>query len=170
MEYLGIYDENGVYMSKKIARGDKSLAENEYIKLAVVWLKCKGKYLIQKSSAQKGSDYAVSGGHVPDGITSQEQASVELEEELGLKVQEENLTFVGNIKLPVIVFGIVNSMFPKSSVVSRCPHFSIISFSDSVIIFGILLILLNHSHSLFLRRSRIKIHFCDTFSPDNTQY
>lgn len=106
MEYLGVYDENGVYMGKKIARGDKNLAENEYIKLAVVWLKCKGKYLIQKSSAQKGSDYAVSGGHVPDGITSQEQASVELEEELGLKVQEEDLTFVGNIKLPHCIFDV----------------------------------------------------------------
>lgn len=106
MEYLGVYDENGIYLGKKIARGDKNLAENEYIKLAVVWLKCKGKYLIQKSSAEKGSDYAVSGGHVPDGTTSQKQASVELEEELGLKVQEKDLLFVGNIKLPHCIFDV----------------------------------------------------------------
>ena len=105
MEFLGVYDENGKEIkNRKIARGDKGLEPNEYIKLAVVWIKCKDKYLIQKSSAQKGGDYAVSGGHVPYGISSKKQAQIEIIEELGFKVSLKDLKFLGNVKLPHCIF------------------------------------------------------------------
>ena len=46
MEYLGIYDKDGREIpNKKILRGDKSLADDEYIKLSIVWIKSNNKYL-----------------------------------------------------------------------------------------------------------------------------
>ncbi len=107
MEYLGIYDKDGREMpNKKILRGDKSLADDEYIKLAIVWIKSNKKYLIQKSSTEKGGDFAVSGGHVPYGVSSREQASVELQEELGVSINKDQLEFVGNISLPHCIFDV----------------------------------------------------------------
>lgn len=97
MEYLDLYDIHGNLLNKVIARGDKNFEDGEYIKLAVIWLKCKDKYLIQKSSVEKGSDYAVTGGHVTTGFTSREQAVVELNEELGITVDKDELIYLGTI-------------------------------------------------------------------------
>lgn len=55
MEFLDLYDQNGNKLNKKILRGDKNLAEYEYIKLVTVWLKCQNKYLIRKTSKQSGA-------------------------------------------------------------------------------------------------------------------
>lgn len=97
MEYLDIYDINGNLQNKIIARGDKNFQDGEYIKLAVIWLKCKDKYLVQKCSPQKGGEYAITGGHVPTGFTSEEQAVVELDEELGIKLSIDDITFLGTV-------------------------------------------------------------------------
>ena len=43
MEYLDLYDIHGNLLNKVIARGDKNFEDGEYIKLAVIWLKCKDK-------------------------------------------------------------------------------------------------------------------------------
>ena len=106
MEFLDVYNEKGKLLGKTIARGDKNLRENEFIKLAVIWIKCKDKFLIQKCSEEKGGEYAVSGGHVPTGFTSKEQASIELEEELGLKVKSDKLNLLGTIKIPHALFDV----------------------------------------------------------------
>lgn len=42
MEMLQLFDKGGRPLSKSIARGCKDLAENEYIKLATIWLKKQG--------------------------------------------------------------------------------------------------------------------------------
>ena len=97
MEYLDLYDIDGNLLNKVILRGDKSFEDGEYIKLAVIWLKCKDKYLIQKTSPQKGGEYAVTGGHVPTGFTSEEQAVVELNEELGIAISEDDITYLGTL-------------------------------------------------------------------------
>ena len=52
---------------------------------------------MQKCSEEKGGEYAVTGGHVSAGNTSQKQASVEIKEELGFDIDENRLQFVGNI-------------------------------------------------------------------------
>lgn len=97
MELLEIYNKKGEPTGKSIERGNKNLQENEYIKLAVLWIKCGDKFLIQKASVEKDNDYAVTGGHVPFGVTSLEQAGVETEEELGLKIDTSNLKLLGTI-------------------------------------------------------------------------
>lgn len=97
MEILDLYDKNGKLLNKTIERGNKNFGENEYIKLATIWLKCKDKYLIQKTSKEKGGEYAVSGGHVQSGKTSAEQALLELQEELNLNIDIKQLKLLGNI-------------------------------------------------------------------------
>ena len=82
MELLDLYDNNGKLLNKTIVRGNKNFEENENIKLATIWIKSNNKYLIQKTSKEKGGEYAVSGGHVQAGLTSKQQACLELEEEL----------------------------------------------------------------------------------------
>ncbi|MBR2468333.1 MAG: NUDIX domain-containing protein [Clostridia bacterium] len=97
MELLEIYNEKGEPTGKSIERGNKNLQENEYIKLAVLWIKSGNKFLIQKASVEKDNDYAVTGGHVPFGTTSLEQAAVETEEELGLTIDKNKLVLLGTI-------------------------------------------------------------------------
>ena len=106
MEMLELFNKEGKSLNKSIARGDKNFAEGEYIKLTTIWLKSNDKYLIQKCSEEKGREYAVSGGHVQAGKTSAEQAVLELQEELGLDIDEKDLTFLGNIYRKHAIFDV----------------------------------------------------------------
>ena len=116
MELLDLYDNNGKLLNKTIVRGNKNFEENENIKLATIWIKSNNKYLIQKTSKEKGGEYAVSGGHVQAGLTSKQQARLELEEELALKISENDLQFLGNIYGPHRIFDVYaveNNNFDK---------------------------------------------------------
>ena len=117
MEYLDIYDINGNKTGKTIARGDKNFGENEYIKLATIWIKSMGKYLIQKCSEDKGSEYAVTGGHVSAGNTPIGQASIELEEELGLNVPPDEFTLLGSIIRGHAIFDVF--IFEDDSLINK---------------------------------------------------
>ena len=97
MELLDIYDIDGNKTGKTIERGNKNFQDGEYIKLATVWLKSQGKYLIQKCSAERDSEYAVTGGHVTSGNTPLQQAAIEVKEELNLDIDENSLIYLGNI-------------------------------------------------------------------------
>ena len=97
MEILDIYDKLGNRTNKTTPRGNKNLQDDEYIKIVVVWIKCQGKWLIQKCSAEKGEEYAVTGGHIPSGHTAKNQAKIEIMEELGLSVDENCLEYLGTI-------------------------------------------------------------------------
>ena len=107
MEKLDIYDNCGNKTGKVVFRGDKNLNDNEYIKLAVVYLKANNKYLVQKCSAQKGGEYAITGGHVSSNNTSKQQCVIETKEELGIDIDINNLQFLGTlIKQPHAMFDI----------------------------------------------------------------
>lgn len=96
MEKLDIYDIDGNKTQKVVNRGEQ-LGQGEFIKLAVVYLKCGDKYLVQKCSEQKGGEYAITGGHTTSGNTSKQQAEVEVMEELGILIDEQKLTYLGNV-------------------------------------------------------------------------
>ncbi|MBE6124274.1 MAG: NUDIX domain-containing protein [Erysipelotrichaceae bacterium] len=96
MELLDLVNVDGNSLGRTIARGDKSFKEGEYIKIVVVYLISNGKYLFQLTSEEKGREYAVTGGHVPTGFTTKEQAVVECEEELGIKLDDSKLEYLGN--------------------------------------------------------------------------
>jgi len=106
MEKLDLYDKNGNLLNKTIVRGDENLNDNEHIKLATIWIKSNGKYLIQKTSKEKGGEFAVTGGHVQAGKTSLEQACLELEEELNLNININQLKFLGNLYGKNVIFDV----------------------------------------------------------------
>lgn len=106
MELLGLYDNAGRFLNKSIVRGNKNYKDGENIKLVTIWIGCKGKYLIQKCSKEKGGEYAVSGGHVTFGNTSEEQAVLEIKEELDVDIELKDLRFCGNIYRPHAIFDV----------------------------------------------------------------
>ena len=96
MEKLDLYNANGEKLNKTIFRGTKP-EDGEFIKLAVIYIKSGNKYLLQKCSEEKGGEYAVTGGHVTAGNTSEEQAVIEIKEELGVNIDKTKLTFAGSL-------------------------------------------------------------------------
>lgn len=104
MEILDIYDKDNKKTGKTIVRGDKNLLDNEFIKLVVIWIEDNGKYLVQKCSEEKGSVYAITGGHVATNKTAKEQAVLEIQEELGVKIKEDNLELLGTLTIKKAIF------------------------------------------------------------------
>lgn len=99
MEILDVYDINGNKLPKTVDRDNKDLNDGEYVKVSVVWIKNGIRYLIQLASEEKGGEYATTGGHVPTGVTSRDQAIVECKEELGIDLKDECLSYLGPIYL-----------------------------------------------------------------------
>ncbi len=64
MEILDLYDDNGNKLNETIERGVKP-DNGKNIMIAIVFIRDKdNKFLIQKTSIEKGSKYATTGGHV----------------------------------------------------------------------------------------------------------
>ena len=81
--------------------GKKQISVNQYItnengKFAVIE-NSEGKFLIQKTSKEKGENYATTGGHVLSGETSKEAIIRETEEELGIDISKENIIYIGDL-------------------------------------------------------------------------
>lgn len=101
MEYLDLYDEKKKKLNKKIVRGDK-INSGEHILLSIIFIKNKeGKYLIQKTSKEKGGLFSSTGGHVISGENSKETIIREVKEELGIDISSFELKYIGNILLGV---------------------------------------------------------------------
>ena len=96
MEYLDLYDDNGNLIGEKILRSKDMKPEiGKYIKIVIVFIKNdEDKFLIQKTSRQKGSVWATTGGLVSTGYTSDETVVKEIEEELGLVIDFEELKHI----------------------------------------------------------------------------
>lgn len=100
MEYLDLYDANGNLIGEKVLRTKGMKPENgKYIKIVIVFIKNdENKFLIQKTSKEKGSVWATTGGLVSSGYTSDETVVKEIEEELGLIVDFKELKHIETIK------------------------------------------------------------------------
>ena len=100
MEYLDLYDENQNLIGEKILR-EKNMKpqEGKYIKIVIVFIKnSENKFLIQKTSKEKGSVWATTGGLVSSGYTSDETVVKEIEEELGLIIDFNELKHIETVK------------------------------------------------------------------------
>ena len=98
MELLDIYDNEGNRTGRTIPRGDKSITlnENEHIAVAVIFIENSlGEYLIQKTSKEKGGYFSSTGGHVNSGETALESIKREVQEELGIDIQNEPIKEYG---------------------------------------------------------------------------
>ena len=99
MEFLKVLDDDKNELSKKVERG-KTLNEGEHILLAIMIIEdSNNKYLIQKTSKQKGDCYAFTGGHILYNETSREGIIREAKEELCIKVNKP--TYITDIKLGI---------------------------------------------------------------------
>ncbi len=106
MELLDIYDDYGNTTGRTIVRGDKSvkLSENEHIAVAVIFLENdKNEFLIQKASQEKGSYYSSTGGHICSGETPLSTIKREVEEELGISIENDQIEEYGflNYDMPL---------------------------------------------------------------------
>lgn len=101
MEILGLYDNKKKRLNKSIVRGNTP-ENGEHILVSVAFIKNKdGKYLIQKTSLEKGGLYSSTGGHVLESENSKETIIREIKEELGIMVAEDEVKYVGDIMLGV---------------------------------------------------------------------
>ena len=98
MELLDIYDNDGNLTGRKIARGDKSvvLNENEHMAVGVIFIENdKGEFLIQKTSKEKGGEFSSTGGHIDSGETPLTSIKREVQEELGINVDNDKIEEYG---------------------------------------------------------------------------
>lgn len=96
MEYLQVFDSDGNALDERIARDlKKSLPNGKYYKTVIIYIQnSKGELLIQKTSKQKDSEWATTGGHIPFGVSSLDTMHNELLEELGIDIPKETLELV----------------------------------------------------------------------------
>lgn len=101
-EYTDLYDENKELTDKKLFRekGCKLNVPKGYYNIVVLaFIKnSKEEFLLQKTSKNKGSMWAVTGGHVKSGETSKEGIINEIKEELGISVDENDINLFKTYK------------------------------------------------------------------------
>ena len=102
MELLQLFDENKKMIDEYVVRQKPiELPDNKFIKVILLFIQNDdGKYLIQKTSKEKNSIFATTGGLVSykddDDITVYKEAK----EELGLELNKNKLTKIDYIKHP----------------------------------------------------------------------
>lgn len=98
MELLDVFDNNGNKTGRVVVRGDKSvvLGDNEHIAVGVIFIEnSEGKFLMQKTSIEKGGEYSSTGGHIVSGEEPIVSIKREVLEELGIDVSNENIIELG---------------------------------------------------------------------------
>lgn len=98
MELLDVYNNNGVRTGRVVVRGDKNvvLSDDEHIAVGVIFIEnSEGKFLMQKTSVQKGGEYSSTGGHIVSGEEPIISIRREVEEELGIDVSHDNIIELG---------------------------------------------------------------------------
>lgn len=98
MELLDVFDSNGNKTGRVVVRGDKSvvLSEDEHIAVGVIFIEnSEGKFLMQKTSIEKGGEYSSTGGHIVSGEEPIVSIKREVLEELGIDVSNDNIISLG---------------------------------------------------------------------------
>ena len=91
MEKRDLYDINRNLTGETIFKGEQ-VPENRYIVVVLAFIQnSDGKFLIQKRVERKGGKYASTEGHPKSGETSKEGIITEVYEELGIKLEKEEL-------------------------------------------------------------------------------
>lgn len=94
MEKRDLYDINRNLTGETIYKGD-SIPDGKFILVVLSFIQnSKGEFLIQKRSVQKHGKYGSTGGHAKTGETSIQAMMTEINEEIGLKVNEDELNLV----------------------------------------------------------------------------
>lgn len=97
-ELLQVFDENKNMLNESIERSlKKTLTNGKHFMIIMIFIENDEKFLIQKSSKEKGNDYATTGGHVTyqdNGFTT---CKKEVKEELGIDLKDYEIEYVNTI-------------------------------------------------------------------------
>ncbi len=94
MELLDVYDDNGNITGEYVERGPKTkeLEPHKHIAICVIFIEnSKHHFLIQKTSEEKDSVFASTGGHVDKGETPANSILREVKEELGIDISNQKI-------------------------------------------------------------------------------
>lgn len=99
MELLQLFDENKNMLNEGIERDKKKeVPEGKYFMIILLFIENNNKFLIQKTSANRESIYATTGGHVTFGDDALKTVIKEAQEELGLEIKKEDLKEIETLK------------------------------------------------------------------------
>ena len=100
MELLQVFDNDKNMLNEYVERDKKlELPEGKYFMIILLFIQNnEGKFLIQKTSKEKGSEYAVTGGHVTYKDNAITTCIKEAAEELGLTLSEDDLEEIDILK------------------------------------------------------------------------
>ena len=94
LEKRDLYDINRKLTGETIFKGEE-IPKDRYIIVVLVFIQnSKGEFLIQKRSIRKNGKYASTGGHAKSGETSLQGIQSEIQEEIGLSVNENELELI----------------------------------------------------------------------------
>lgn len=91
MEIRDLYDENKTPTGKTFVKGEQVPKGYYYLIVIITIQNSKGEFLIQKRVERKGGRWALTGGHPTAGQTSLEGIRTEVQEELGLDLNNDKL-------------------------------------------------------------------------------
>jgi len=99
MELLQLFDENKNMLNESIERDKKKeLPEGKFFMIILLFIENNNKFLIQKTSVNRESEYATTGGHVTYGDTALKTVIKEAQEELGLTLKENEIKEIEIVK------------------------------------------------------------------------
>lgn len=99
MEYLQVFGENKKMLNEKIERElKKELPDNKYFMIILLFIQNeKGEFLIQKTSVNRNSELAFTGGHVTFGDDGFKTVIKEAKEELGIDLLPSEVKLIDTL-------------------------------------------------------------------------
>lgn len=94
MEKRDLYDKNKNLTGETMYKGEPIPADRYIIVVMVFIQNSEGKFLIQKRSKEKDGLYGSTGGHPKTGETSLQGMITEIQEEIGLEVNENEIELI----------------------------------------------------------------------------
>lgn len=97
-ELLQVFDENKNMLNESVKRSlKKNLTNGKHFMIILMFIENDGKFLIQKSSIEKGSEYATTGGHVTYCDNGFITCKKEVSEELGIQLKDDEIEYIDTI-------------------------------------------------------------------------
>lgn len=99
MEYLQVFDKDKNILNEKIERDNKyNLPENKFFMIVLIFIENnEGKFLLQKTSKERHSCIATTGGHVSFGDDGIKTVIKEVKEELGIDILPVDINYVDTV-------------------------------------------------------------------------
>ena len=98
MELRDLYDSKKILTGEVIKKGEKVPSGRYYITVVVFIENNQGEFLLQKRVKEKDGKWSTTGGHPKAGESSLEGIVTEIDEELGIRIKQNELTLFKTIQ------------------------------------------------------------------------